>query len=271
MAGAGAAPTRPFDAKNAAMTQPTAPDSIFLATPCYGGLATVAYMTSVLALQRACIERGIGLQVELGGGDALIPRARGVMASRFLNQTAHTHLFFVDADIGFKPEQVFRLLDARRDIVGGVYPAKRIHWDKARKAMADGVEDVAAASLAYVVRFLPNAANTVAVDDDGFGAVAYVGTGFMMIRRRAVEAVTAAHPELLAKHGDMQGAAAAQAVMVFEPMIEKETGEYLSEDYAFCRRWRDLGGEIFADFDSRLTHVGHAAYEGSLKDSLAKA
>jgi hypothetical protein len=54
-------------------------------------------------------------------------------------------------------------------------------------------------------------------------------------------------------------------------MIEKETGQYLSEDYAFCRRWRDLGGEIFADFDSRLTHVGHASYEGSLKDSIAKA
>lgn len=253
------------------MTQPPAQQSIFLATPCYGGLATTAYIASVLALQRACMERRIGLQVELAGGDALIPRARGIMASKFLNQTDHTHLFFVDADIGFKPEQVFRLLDAQRDIVGGVYPAKRIHWDKARKAMADGIKDVVAASLSYVVRFLPNAANMVTVDDDGFGAVAYVGTGFMMIRRAAVEKITAAHPELLAKHGDMTGAAASEAVMVFEPMIEKETGQYLSEDYAFCRRWRDLGGDIFADFDSRLTHVGHASYEGSLKDSLAKS
>jgi hypothetical protein len=66
-------------------------------------------------------------------------------------------------------------------------------------------------------------------------------------------------------------AGGASAVMLFETMIEPETGEYLSEDYAFCRRWRDLGGEIFADFASRLTHVGHASYEGSLKDSFAKA
>ena len=91
----------------------------------------------------------------------------------------------VDADIGFKPEQVFRLLDAQRDIVGGVYPAKRIHWDKALKAMADGVKDIAAASLGYVVRFLPSATGSVTVDDDGFAAVAYVGTGFMMISRAA--------------------------------------------------------------------------------------
>ena len=131
----------------------------------------------------------------------------------------------------------------------------------------------AAASLGYVVRFLPGGSGgkvTVDVDDNGFGAVAYVGTGFMMVSRAAVEKITAAHPELLARHGDMDGAAASEAVMVFEPMIETETGQYLSEDYAFCRRWRDLGGEIFADFTTRFTHVGHAAYEGSLADSLAR-
>ena len=50
------------------MTTPNATPSIFLATPCYGGLTTIAYMSSVLALQRACIERRTGLQVELGGG-----------------------------------------------------------------------------------------------------------------------------------------------------------------------------------------------------------
>ena len=206
------------------MTQPPAQQSIFLATPCYGGLATTAYIASVLALQRACMERRIGLQVELAGGDALIPRARGIMASKFLNQTDHTHLFFVDADIGFKPEQVFRLLDAQRDIVGGVYPAKRIHWDKARKAMADGIKDVVAASLSYVVRFLPNAANMVTVDDDGFGAVAYVGTGFMMIRRAAVEKITAAHPELLAKHGDMTGAAASDDARISDERMPSAPG-----------------------------------------------
>lgn len=90
-----------------------------------------------------------------------------------------------------------------------------------------------------------------------------------MISRAAVAKITAAHPELLARHGDMNGAAAAEAVMVFEPMIEKETGQYLSEDYAFA-----AAGAIWAvpaDSTGRLTHVGHASYEGSLKDSIAKA
>ena len=252
------------------MTTPNATTSIFLATPCYGGLTTIAYMSSVLALQRACIERRTGLQVELGGGDALISRARGVMAGKFLEHTTHSHLLFVDADIGFKPESVFRLLDADRDVVGGVYPAKRVHWDKAKRAFESGASDVPAASYNYVVRYIPHPENRVEVDEQGFGPVAYIGTGFMLIRRQALQRVADAHPELRAKHGDMNGAAVPEAPMVFETMIEAETGEYLSEDYAFCRRWRDLGGEIFADFETRLMHVGHAAYEGSLKDSFAR-
>jgi hypothetical protein len=56
--------------------------------------------------------------------------------------------------------------------------------------------------------------------------------------------------------------------MMFETMIEPETGQYLSEDYAFCRRWHDLGGEIWADMEAPLTHVGAAAYTGSLIQAM---
>ncbi len=241
--------------------------SILLATPCYGGQLFSNYVTSVLALQRACIERGIGLHVELPGGDALITRSRARLAAKFLQETDHSHLFFVDADLGFAPEQVFRLLDADRDVVGGVYPAKHIHWDKVRRAVAADVPDLLAASLSYVVRFLPSVTGSVALDDRGFGPVAYVGTGFMMIRRSALRRLADAHPELQARHGDMAGSGATQAVMLFDTMIEPETGQYLSEDYAFCRRWRDIGGEIYADFHGRFSHVGHAVYAGGLQQA----
>lgn len=244
--------------------------SIFLATPCYGGMASINYMRAVLDLQAACAERGVGLEVFLGGGDALITRARGMLAAKFLNETTATHMFFVDADIGFQPENVFRLLDHDADIAGGVYPVKRIDWDKARSAAESGLKDLHAASLGYVVRFEPSPTHSVELDDDGFGPVSYVGTGFMMIKREAMARICATHPELRARQSDMTGAIVAEAVMVFDTMIEPETGEYLSEDYAFCRRWRDLGGVIKADFHSRLTHVGHTAYAGSLIDAVAR-
>jgi hypothetical protein len=56
--------------------------------------------------------------------------------------------------------------------------------------------------------------------------------------------------------------------MVFDTLIEPSTRQYLSEDYAFGLRWAALGGEIWADVESRLTHVGHAAYAGSLIEAM---
>ena len=242
---------------------------LFLATPCYGGMVNLHYMRSVLDLQAACAARGIGLHVELIGGDALITRARSRLAAQFLAHREATHLFFVDADIGFAPADVFRLLDAGKDVVGGVYPLKQIDWEKARAAAKAGVADLQQASVGYVVRFIPTPDSSVEVEN-GIARVAYVGTGFLMIARAALQRIVAAHPELLARHGDMGDATAPEAVMVFDTLIEPETGQYLSEDYAFCRRWRDLGGEIWADMEARLTHVGHAAYSGSLVGAMRK-
>jgi hypothetical protein len=45
-------------------------------------------------------------------------------------------------------------------------------------------------------------------------------------------------------------------------MIEPLSGEYLSEDYAFCHRWRSLGGKLWLDTQSRLTHVGPREFHG---------
>lgn len=243
---------------------------VFLATPCYGGMTNITYVKSLLALQTACAARGVDLHIELTGGDALIGRARATIAAKFLASDA-THLFFVDADIGFTPDQAFRLLDADRDVVGGIYPTKRIDWAKVRSAAETGAPDLMAAAVSYVVRFLPSPTNTVEVDDGGFAPVSYVGTGFMMLKRVAVQAVADAHPELRAKLVDMGGGSDPDEVaMIFESLIDPETGQHLSEDYAFCRRWRALGGEIFADLQSRLTHVGAMPFSGSLADAVRR-
>jgi hypothetical protein len=221
------------------------------------------FLRAVFELQRACRARGIGLTIDLLSNDHLIARARARLAARFLAGEA-THLLFVDADIGFSPADAFRLLEAGKDVAAAVYPLKSIDWEKVRAAAKAGAADLMAAGLGYVVRFLPTADNSVEVDD-GFARVAYAGTGFLMIRREALQRVADAHPELTA---DLAELGDGRVAMVFDTMIEPETGHYLSEDYAFCRRWRDLGGEVWADVEARLTHVGHAAYAGSLMQRL---
>lgn len=237
---------------------------LFLATPCHGGQVDIRYLRSVMSLEAACEARGMGFHLELLEDDRLIARARARLAARFLAHPAASHMLFCDADIGFTPQTALRLLDADKELIAGVCPLKHLDFERLRAAAKAEAADLQAAALSYVVRFLPNAENALEVTDDGFARMAYVGTGFQLIRRAALERVVNAHPELAAELDE------GPVAMVFEPMVEPETGQYLSEDYAFCRRHRDLGGEIWADVRSRFTHVGATAYTGSLIEALRR-
>ena len=55
---------------------------------------------------------------------------------------------------------------------------------------------------------------------------------------------------------------------IFDCLIDPETKRYLSEDYAFCRRWQQMGGQIFADVMTVLGHVGNIRFQGSLEERL---
>jgi hypothetical protein len=92
-----------------------------------------------------------------------------------------------------------------------------------------------------------------------------------MLKRSALFRLCAAHPELKCKAAlrqDDLGRGDIDQFSLFECMIDPRTGEYLSEDYAFCRHWTDLGGEIWLDLTSELTHFGAYAFCGRLEDQL---
>ena len=109
---------------------------LMVATPCFGGQVSSIYAASVFHLQRAARSRpNVDLTVLMRDGDALITRARANLVTLFLDNPSATHLLFVDADIGFTPDQVFRLIESEADVVAGVYPIKRVNWDKARRML----------------------------------------------------------------------------------------------------------------------------------------
>lgn len=119
---------------------------LVVATPCFGGQVSSIYASSIFALQRAVHGMSnLELKVLLRDGDALITRARANLAAMFLDDPKATHFLFIDADIGFKPEQVFRLIECGADVVAGCYPIKRVNWDKAKRAVEAGRADVPAA------------------------------------------------------------------------------------------------------------------------------
>jgi hypothetical protein len=246
---------------------------LVVATPCFGGQVASIYASSIFALQRAVHGMSnIDLKVHLRDGDALITRARANLVTLFLDDPAATHLLFIDADIGFTPDQVFRLIQSGADVVAGSYPIKRVNWEKARRAMAAGRPDLAASSLDYVLEIdNPDEVKVV----NGFTRVRYAGTGFLMIRRHVLERMCAHPPyaplQFFREHSLDALAGSPNRFALFECMIDPATGTYLSEDFAFCKRWTDIGGEIWADLESRLDHVGPSVFHGDIASQFAAA
>jgi hypothetical protein len=251
-------------------TAPTNQVNLVIATPCFGGQISVLYAASLFKLQQT-IRRysGLTLKVLFKDGDALITRARASLLSQFLADEAATHLLFLDADIGFEPEQVLRLIECGADMCAAVYPVKRIDWDRMRRSIESANPDPAAAALRYVFEVdNPDAV----IERAGFVKVRYAGTGFLMIRRGALERMCARHPELQYKrdHSVDDGVPSDKRFALFESMIA-EDGTYLSEDFAFCKRWTDMGGDIWADLKSALSHVGPMTFRGNLSSQFAGA
>jgi hypothetical protein len=236
---------------------------VFLATPCFGGLVSQHYMQSVLGLVQFAAKANFDITLALLGHDSLITRSRNTLVSQFLT-TAATHLLFVDADICFEPEQVFHMLRFDREFVGGVYPLKVIDWSgPAIKRAASAQESFSCAPLLYVGTLCS------AKDREREGRFAtgiYCGGGFMLLKRGVIERMIAAYPETQYKSAHAYSSAkTGQNYALFDCMIDKETGVYVSEDFAFCQRWRDIGGKIWLDTEGKLTHIGAYNFPGDPK------
>jgi hypothetical protein len=236
--------------------------NLFVATPSYGGMVHQRYMQSAIALLQQGPALGFTVRIELLGYDSLITRSRNALVARFLDDPAATHLFFVDADIAFEVEQVVRMLRFREDVVAGMYPLKMLYWGAAAVARAQsGGESFDSAPLRYVGFPCEGEARETR---DGFVTGLYAGAGFMLIRRAALLRMIEAFPETryTAAHTQPVPSGSPNQYALFDCMIDPATGHYLSEDYAFCHRWRSIGGRIWLDTRGVLTHIGSHEFSG---------
>lgn len=236
---------------------------VVVGTPCFGGMVGQDYTMSLLQLQKTAATTGFDMATILLGNDALIPRGRSAIVAKFLDNPATTHLLFVDADIAFTPDQVTRMLAFDKDFVAGFYPAKVIDWQQMAERFGKTAERMDEAGLIYVGSLCEG---KEARFENGFGTAVYAGTGFQLIKRGVFERMMAAYPETkyAALHAFPRPTQPSPNLYaLFDCMIDPETGVYLSEDYAFCRRWRAIGGEIWLDLNSKLTHTGSHSFHGN--------
>ena len=249
---------------------------IFIATPCYGGQIGEPYFRSMMRFVILCNKYNIQYTVSTLANESLITRGRNTLTSFFMENQAATHLFFIDADIEFNPEDILRMVAYDKPIVVGAYPKKAINWTSILGAarnpdMNEDSETIEGHSSNYVVNF------DFLKDKDGkptpqvqvidnLVKLKDAGTGFMCIRKDVIQQMFDKHPETKYVNDinvDMKFEPFMYAL--FDCIIDPESRRYLSEDYTFCRRWQEMGGDVWLDPRTALNHVGHYTFRGNIR------
>lgn len=176
-----------------------------------------------------------------------IALARNKLFGTFLRSSA-THMLFIDDDMAWRAVDVLKLLELSatgRDFVAVAGPRK-----------------VFPPSFAVQVNNDVGKPTPIRQDSGtGLIEVTHIGMAFSLITHRCAERVAGANTDL-----EFTGDDGRIDYAVFNPLVVNR--RYYSEDYAFCHRWRALGGKIHCDPTISLKHVGTFVWQGSWQDHL---
>lgn len=224
-----------------------------IATPMYGGMCSGPYTHSMLVLSDALLKAGIPWINRFVYNESLITRARNALTKQFLDIPDCTHLLFIDADIGFNPDDVISLIKQNKDIICGTYPKKVINWEHVHYAATNGVPVDKLNEYTGEFAFnMPNGDGSFEIDPNKPFEVLDSGTGFMLIQRHVFDEIkvpTYKISDVVYKE-------------YFTTAIHDE--KLLSEDYNFCKMARDVGFKIYVAPWVKLDHVGSYIFNGSL-------
>lgn len=181
---------------------------------------------------------GIKHQIVFRIGDVYISHARAFLLSQAEKTDAEAFIF-LDHDLSWEPEGLVRLIEHPGDVVAGDYRFKHEPEE-------------------YMAKLFTDKNGRPKTRKDGTIKAHAVPSGFIKITRKAIRKFRKAYPELqFGKDGefvDFQNHGA-------------HAGMWWGEDFAFSRRWRGLGGEIYLIPDLNITHQ---AFPGNLHQFLLK-
>jgi hypothetical protein len=246
------------------ITNKQSPAFLYVAIPAYGCLVTVPFVLTVLELQAICIRNGIGVVFDILAQESLITRARNMLCARFLAEERATHLLFLDADLAFDPALILKMVRADRDVISSIYSKKVRRWEKAA-AMLQKHPDMPRATLeSATLDFNINVIGDISVNDGIVDGVHDAATGCLLMKRSVLERMCDHYKDTLTCVNDIAETRGAipTYVAIFETMIDPVDKRYLSEDYAFVRRWQALDGTVSAVIDYPMRHGGLTCFRG---------
>lgn len=222
--------------KSAANQNAEAPKmrTVMLASPSHDGKVDVWHASALSETSKIGLVNNINVIAVYMSYDALVQRARNDII-QMAHESKVDDLVFIDCDQDWNPADFFKLLSHDVPVVGAAVPKK------------SDVEQ-------YNVRLL----GKWQVLDNGLAIVDGVGTGFLRLRKDAIEKIVDASDTYQQPHKNKP------TPNVFE--VKVENGELIGEDITFCNKWKKLGGEVYLDPTINVAHSGSKRWIGNFYD-----
>ncbi len=217
---------------------------LHIAMPCHNGMLTETSFMSFIKFSNMARQLNLDWSVETTTNESLIPRARNILAAKFLSLEDRTHLVFIDSDIGWEPWHLLVLLNRKVDVISGLYSTKTIP-----------------------IRWVVNTFDGAEEGEDGLHEVSRAGCGFLAMSRDVFTKMQE-HPDVQPFKNDIGLPAEVDKHLrtYFNTSVKNEV--FSSEDWNFCDNWRSLGGKIYVDKRVMLTHRGNFSYSAQVQDFL---
>ena len=229
---------------------------ILLGMPSHDGTLAIQTMMAVDNMVRFMSEKKITMMRPYLQGSSL-PALRDTMcAERAIAENAR-YLMFIDADMVFRPDDVYRLMERNVDVVGGLAFGKAAPYPP---VCATFRSDGFPVNCMYgLPDFYDKMQEGALVDVYG------TGTGFMLIKTEVLKEVKP--PRFMFPW-----------TKKYNVGSDEPFWGYGGEDYYFCKKARLAGFRVCTDFGVRVGHVGtkvysvvdHINYQHSLQQEAAR-
>lgn len=215
--------------------------SIFIALPAYDFKVSLKLAVSLARFAQAAPQHGVSIQIGSICGCSVVSRARNLLAQDMLESPCD-YLLFIDSDINFEPEDIFRLMAWGSDPKKGIVAA---------------VPRTRSETKTYIANLDYDENHELTMNGMGLVRAERVATAFMLVRREVFTTLVEEHPEWA--YYDKKSDRMLSCLFDFQL-----TGEgYIGEDFLFCDRAREAGFEVWIDPSITLGHMGVQEYTGN--------
>jgi hypothetical protein len=214
---------------------------VMIATPAYSGKVDIPYMLSFSNTVSLLNSQGIEVQPLVVTSGSLLVAERNRLLQAFWESDC-THILCIDADLGWPAQSVLAMLQAEKEFVAGVYPAR-------------------GDSKSFIFRPVYKDDGSI-LNENHLLKMEYIPSGFMLIARSALEKMREKYPNLAYTPKDPRDTSEG-AYCFFNTEVWE--GEFWGEDYVFCRKAREAGVDIWVD---PLIQFDHAGTIGMLMQAL---